>query len=456
MITNSHSPQRSDWLSTSNIVAWLAPTKTTRYTWLEVAVITLGTLWAAAQTSPKDPLWLDSAFPWLWLAPTLIALRYGSMAAFSAAALFFVDWFLLQHNGLIPIDFPGQYFLGGLLLTLMAGEFADVWSARLKQVNEINDYLNQRLVSLTRNHYLLRFSHERLEQDLLTRPVTLRDSLLHLRHLTVDAGEATGNLPAVQELMRILAQTCQLEVASLHQQIHGRITAAPSASLGEASALDVRDPLVIHALQYKELCHVQTSELDGVKSRYLVASPLINSEGQCVGLLVIERMPFLSLNAECLQFISVTLGYYADTISQAPAVRELQRHLPGCPMQFAGELLRLERVYRECRIDSTIVALIFDAGLHHKHLLEEAEQHQQQLEVTWVIQGPGPHILLTLMPLHSTGTIKGYLASIEQRFQAQFGAPNQSKAKIRYRTARISEQPAAELMTGLLESCHVA
>lgn len=440
--------------TSSRLAAWFAPKQTSAWTWFEVGLLTLGTLMIAAWAQPADPLWLKQPFPWLWLMPAVLALRYGCIAALSASAIFFIDWSLLQRNSTEVVAFPGQYFLGGLIFTLVAGEFSDIWSARLKRVREINNYLSQRLESLTRNHYLLRSSHERLEQDLLVKPVTLRDSLLHLRHLTVAARGQPSTLPAVQELMRILTQACQLEVASLHRKINGGFEPRPSASLGNVQPLDMTDPLVKFALAEQKLCHVQSNALQDVHSRYLVVAPLLSASGQCVGLLVIERMPFMSLHAESLQFINVTLGYYADAISAAPAVSTIIEKLPDCPPLFAAELLRLERVRGQCDVDSAIVALVFADSVHQQDLLDEVERQHRQLDIIWIVQNEKQHILFVLMPLSGHAAIKSYLARVETKLCQQFSSTSLSALNVKHRTAYVGAQPAQELLAGLLERCY--
>lgn len=439
----------------SRLAALFAPKQSSKLAWFEVVAITLGALFVAALSSPGNPLLIDRPFPWLWLAPVLLALRYGTLAALGSAAILFLTWAFLESTGSGSGVFPGQYFLGGLILTLVSGEFSDVWSGRLQRVREVNNYLAQRLDSLTRRHYLLKFSHERLEQDMLVKPVTLRDSLLSLRQLTVEAGGGSGALPEAQELMRILAQACQLEVASIHAEVNGRLQALPAASLGDASAIDPRDPLVIYALNRNELCHVQTETLREADSRYLVAAPLLDASGKRMGVLVIERMPFLSLNPESLQFLSVTLGYYADTVSLAPQVLELMRQLPGCPFLFASELLRLQRIRRDSGVESTIVALVFEAVPQQKNLFAEAVRQRRQLDVAWSLQGSGREVLLTLMPLYGSAAVNGYLLRMERRFQELFGTNTLPEAGIQSLSAAVGEQPAEELLKSLLERCHV-
>ncbi|MBX4421619.1 hypothetical protein K4H00_26790, partial [Mycobacterium tuberculosis] len=69
------------------------------------------------------------------------------------------------------------------MLVLIGGQYGDIWGARLSRARTVNGYLNDRLAALTKNHFLLRLSHERLENDLLAKPTTLRDTLTQLRNI---------------------------------------------------------------------------------------------------------------------------------------------------------------------------------------------------------------------------------------------------------------------------------
>ncbi len=435
--------------SPSRLASLLAPKRASRLAWLEVALFTLGGLALALVFQPSNPLLLDQPFPWLWLAPVLLALRYGTLAALAASTLLFLAWLLLDFLGRGSGAFPGQYFLGGLILTLIAGEFSDVWAGRLQRVREVNGYLAQRLESLTRRHYLLKLSHERLEQDMLVKPVTLRDTLRHLRQLTVDGGG--GPLPQAHELMRILGQACQLGVASLHAEVQGRLQLTPAASLGEAEALVLDDPLVAYALARNELSHVQSADFCEADSRYLVVAPVLDASGGRLGLLAVSQIPFMALNAETLQFLSVALGYYADVIAMGPAVRELRRRYPSCPPLFAAELLRLERIRRDTGVNSALVALSFAPSLHQQGLFAEAVRLRRQLDVAWSLQGERQEVLLTLMPLYGHAAVDGYLLRLERRFHEGFGVANLEAGGVRALIKLVGDQPAAQLLEQLLE-----
>src|SRR5262249_30353052 len=157
--------------------------------------------------------------------------------------------------------FPKLHFLGTLILVMVCGEFCSVWQTRLRRLEYVYRQLEGRVSRLTRRHYLLRLSHERLEQDQIGRPITLRSALAEVRPLIAEGGQ--GALPGAPELMRLLVQSCQLEVAALHRAAAGSIEPVAAARVGEPGALRPDDPLLRACLESGELAHVQTGGQNG-------------------------------------------------------------------------------------------------------------------------------------------------------------------------------------------------
>jgi hypothetical protein len=442
-------------LSRRQIAAFLAPKQANRLMLFEIALFTFGTISLGAWSNPNDPFMVDLPFPWLWLAPTLLGLRYGTLAAFGSIGLIAGSWSLwdlLSQNSNL---FPAHFFMGGLILSLIAGEFADVWIVRLKRVREANAYLNERLESLTRRHYLLKLSHERLEQDMLTKPMTLRDSIMHIREIMVTGLQDPSALPHANAVMHLLAQTCQLEVAALYPVNQGKVNKKADASIGTPQELDLDDALLTYALEKNELSHLQTESLQNAESHYLVVAPLIATNQQCLGVLVVERMPFLSLNQETLQFLGVLLGYYADNVKLIPLAMKILRDNPTCPIEFASELLRLERVQRESGLPSSITAFVISDSPHRQDIFAEMVRQRRQMDINWDIRLSDRDIIITMMPLHGDAAVTGYLLRSQKWLKEMFNAPSFSDAKVTPYTALVNERPAADLLNKLLERCLV-
>lgn len=92
----------------------------------------------------------SAEFPWLWIVPAVVALRYGSVIGIVAVLTYFGGWLAFEVLQLITTAFPKSYFLGGLILVLLCGQFSDVWNSRQRRLRAVNAYLDERLNSRPR------------------------------------------------------------------------------------------------------------------------------------------------------------------------------------------------------------------------------------------------------------------------------------------------------------------
>ena len=357
---------------------------------------------------PQDPVWVQAAFPWSWLAPVIVALRYGPLAGLGAACVLAIGWLGLNPGRYDT--FPQVYFLGGLILVMLVGEFSSLWQARTRRAENVQVYLDQRLEHLVRQFYLLRLSHDRLEQELIGRPMSMRDALSTLQSV---GGPDHDAVQGAETLLRLLAQYCQLEAATLYAADDERIEPEPIARLGAGAAIDPHDPLVQQALETRKLCHVSQVLAGQQQTQYLAVAPLLDLGGEIYGLLVINDMPFFSLQDENLQTINLLLGYYTDGLAMKALAEPIQAELPECPASFAFESQRLAHIRDTAQVPSVIVALEFlpraiDAGLPG-----QIQRLKRELDEGWLIQGPNRHVLAMLMPLGDNATAEGYINRLE-------------------------------------------
>ena len=116
---------------------------------LGAVVVSIGILWLFV---PDNPLLLGHGFPWVWLVPLILALRYGTLLGALAALVVLGSWWVFYGQAAAAGGFPRMYFLGGLMLVLIGGQFGDIWGARLSRARTVNGYLNDRLAALTTHH----------------------------------------------------------------------------------------------------------------------------------------------------------------------------------------------------------------------------------------------------------------------------------------------------------------
>jgi hypothetical protein len=423
---------------------------------MEVAVATLAMTGISWFVDPADPLLLRTGFGWVWLVPVVFALRYGTLAGMASALLLLLTWYAsTMHAG--RTSFPGSFFFGGFVLTLLCGQFGDIWIGRQRQARIANDYLAERLSILTKNQFLLRLSHERLEQDVLARPATLRDSLARLRTLALN-DEDDGPLIGAARFLKTAAQACQLETASLFVWNANTVQTTPVASVGEPFTLDLADPLVAEARETLALTHPESRGISGgagaeANTRYRAVAPLLDAGGRHVALLVVERMPFLAMTRDNLQFLLVLGGYYADSVRHAEISRSVLQAFPRCPYDFALDYARLVRLLRDTGVESSLVALVFDASELGVSLHEHVLRLRRSLDAQWPIVTPTQRVVLTLMPLSGESAVAGYLLRIEENLRAQFGTDFES-AGVATHSMRLSADSPIDALHQFLRLCH--
>ena len=412
--------------------------------------------------NPLDPLWTHAAFPWVWFAPIILALRYGPFPGLAGAAVLLVAWFAFAMSGWLIGDFPKINFLGGLIFVMLCGEFSSLWLARTRRAEGIQLYLDQRMEYLTHQYYLLRLSHDRLEQDLIGRPMAMRDALATLQNIIKNdlgaAEAASPQLAAGNDLLRLLAQYCQFEAAVLHAIHDGCVDPVPVASIGlapDAAPMDVADPLIQRAQESGQLSHV-AHELDGLgnPSRYLVVAPLYTFDGEQLGILAVERIPLFALHEEMLQTLNLLLGYYTDGLVTHRLAAPIRAAIPDCPVDFAAELQRLWRVRQESEVGSVIVALEFLPHAQFDDLALQIQRQRRSLDLSWLIETAARKVLITLMPLAGSAAAEGYIVRIEQWVRRQ-GNQTLSEAGIFAHVVPVDEQPPLRVLDQLFEICHV-
>lgn len=401
--THDTLPQKGQF--TNSPLGLLAQTSTSVWIVLsEALLLPLVGLILGFRLNPEDPLWSMGSYPWSWIGPIVVALRYGPLAGLGASGILLLGWFgfnQMNHN-----PFPQVFFLGGLITVMLIGEFSSIWRARTRRAETMQFYLDQRLDHLIRQYYLLRLSHDRLEQELIGRPMSMRDALKTLRDLS-------GSRNDHHALLQLLAQYCQLTVASLHQVNSNQAAPQALATLGEPKTMTSSDPLVTQAIRSRKLCHVAQATVEQTQTQYLVAAPLLDLGGEIYGILVIEEMPFFALQEENLQTINLLLGYYTDGLAIHALAKPIKTQAPDCPTKFAFELQRLWHMQKSTGVHSVIVALEFSKVAIEKDLPEQIQRLKRMLDETWLIQTPNRHLLAFLMPLGDASAAEGFLNRLE-------------------------------------------
>jgi hypothetical protein len=403
---------------------WLIPRYAGAWMWAETVTLTALAMCGAWLADPANPFFINASFPWPWFAPALIALRYGVMPGVVSSALLLAGWYgWTQHEP--EAELPRVYFLAGLLLAMVCGEYSGLWRTRLRRLSELNLYLEDRVERVTKRFYLLRLSHDRLEQDMFARPTTLRDALAGLRRrIAADTSPGRGALPGAQIMLDFLAQTCQLEVAAVYAfKVGWENEYERVAAIGQPSTLRPGDALLMYAQANGTLAHVQANILAQMQpSEHLVIAPIVSGRRQWLGVLAVDRMPFFALNEESMQTLAVLLSAYADGVTAAEQVLPLVSSHPGLPIEFAEELVKLTHIQREFKLSSHILVLEFGEHPERIDMFNQVLRQRRMPDVIWSMEDiQGRSALVNLMPLAGPAAVNGYMLRTELALQETFG-----------------------------------
>lgn len=395
--------------------------------WVEIVALSLGTVALAWWIRPLDPALTLVSFPWLWLVPVLLALRYGVLPGMLGSLVLVANQMLALKLGRLSGEFPINTLFGGGLLVLLCGEFSDVWRDRNQRMEETYLYVTERLSRVTKRHLLLNLSHDRLEQEMLARPGTLRDALVRLRGLCMQESSKSAVLPGAQGVLQLLSQYVNIESGAMYALVPADDSYALGqqvASLGEPVALTPEDELLTLALQQGSLAHIASQETSLPRqTQQLVVAPLVAGDDQLIGVLAVTRMPFFSLTTENLQMMLVLLGYYADNLGSVAGVVDLQRLLPTMPVLFAQELARVMHLYRRVHITSHLVVLRFESS-HGAEMVADFLRIKRGLDLYWQTVDRDTPVLVVLMPFAAAPAKDGFVRRLEDwlvaRFQGDF------------------------------------
>lgn len=420
--------------------------------WIETILITLLFLAGGYWLNGGDIFCRNAQFPWIWFAPLLVALRYGIASGLVSVALICLTSLLLFQQGALSGEFPTTFVLGGILLTLVSGQFSTVWQQRLRRSDQLSSHAAERFEQLSRAYFMVRLSHDRLEQNLISRPVTLRDAMLDLRNLLArhggDLEKETGSA-----LMSILMHYCSLESAALYPaDREGRLQAKPLASCGKGAPFAPDDLLLNSAIESGNTAYQSVNRLgSNESSAYLVAAPLRTSKGDLTGMLLVTEMPFLSLQRETLQIMGILLAYAADHADSAREAKAILALLPDCPIIFAAELIKMVRLRRDLDISSALVSVNLQPDPRLEQICIALERQQRGLDHTWRRNLGWGVQFTTLMPFAGHASTEGYVARLADMLQKQFGR-SLGNDGISVRTAMIAaDDPLTQLVELLVD-----
>ena len=328
-------------------------------------------------------------------------------------------------------QFPRLYFLGGAIVTLIAGEFGSFWRMQVLRMQQSMHFLNDKVERLTRRLYLVKLSHDELEYEMVDRPGTLRESLIELRvlmdrHTRENPLEAAG-LPGAQFMLDFVVQHCRIESAAMYAvRMEPTIELTRVAVAGRMRDPANDDPMVVQALESGYQVHLQNALIENAPHNQLIAAtPLISSEREPFGIVAIGSMPFNALTTDNLQTIAVLIESYADYLRLSLNASEIMLQWPTAQRGLAGEFAWLGRLFNEFGLASRCVVWRVKHSREVEMLSEVLQLHSRgETAWRWPLDSKlqsGIPCVIALIPFSDAAGVRIYKQRIFDSMDRNFG-----------------------------------
>ncbi len=402
---------------------WQARVNPNKSVWsyLEAIVLTAIALGVSFKLNSADPFFFHAAFPWIWFIPVLLALRYGMGPGLLSVCMITLVFVFNQSADALEQNYHRLYLLSGCILTLICAEFSSLWAARVRRAEQAAFYAEHRLNQMAHAYHVISHSHTQLEQSLIAKPVTLRSAVQACIDLLKESNGALSNEHA-KRFIELISFNCNIEECALYLMEQNKLALQPAAKIGDMNTLAVEDPLVLRCLQEGLTSYHAVNELSRQdRSEYLVCAPMQDSQGKVLGLFVIKSMPFLALNDENLQLLSILLGYYANQHGAYLQAQAILKHYPNCPLEFAAQLMQLTTLSRNAGVVSTLTGIYIKSWDKQADFIQALLAQRRGLDLIWVYQADDICIVFVLMPFTAEAALLGYRNRIERWLQESYG-----------------------------------
>ena len=351
--------------------------------------------------NPNDICILNSQVPYILILLTIITLFHGfenGMLGVGIIAL--AMWYFYPSFNYIE-------FLKILIMVLILSEFHYYWTKKIRETEADSQYKNTKLNELSRAFYSLKISHDQLEKNYVTKPMSLRNSLMSIKEMRGD------NQQKFNSFLKLLEKSFNLNIGSIaykDDRNFGYDAFKIIAKSNEAlSNLDLKDQLIEKSIEMKKAIFVSD---DNIKhSQYIAVIPALQQDS-IVGLLLIEKMPFMSFNKENLTSIAILFEYFFNDIRKENVLMQDDRLKSISDDEYRYEYFRLYGLYKLNQIDSTTLVIKVNSELLSLRLYKTIIKLLRSLDMVTLIKHNNVFHVSILFPLADNSVATGFLSRL--------------------------------------------
>ncbi|MBU2768641.1 hypothetical protein HAP94_21350 [Acidithiobacillus ferrivorans] len=382
--------------------------------WIEAIAIPVVGLALSFLWHPQNPLFLDESFPWLWFAPTLVALRYGVTPGLLAVLILMTSlhWIPEPSGEWLPA------FTGLAILTLICGEYSDIWTSRRRRSEARTGILEERLTRLTDDLYVAQISQERLEQNLIYKPISLRSALQELKQNAIISG-GIFNKELGEQFLYLLNQTCGVQSAGIYIKSDHH-TPLEAAKIGNMGPFQPEDSVYISAIERQEsrsLVDFFPTQAEHYLAIYIFED--IQHHQQVI--LAVSDISFFSLDEDNIRVIGVIFRYFCNHNLAIEKSLDIFIKWPDCPDDFALELTNLTELSTQYHVKSKLLVYTLIPDEHSETFSRYLCTLCRGLDIVWQYTTEISVRILFLLPFSGAASIEGHMARVSLEMKERFG-----------------------------------
>lgn len=389
-----------------------------KYSFLETAVLLFGFTFIGYYIDPADPLLLHYEIIFIIATMAIITLFHGISEGILAIFILVVEMHFLY-----PV-FPVEFFLKISLFTLVFGEFHYFWNRKIAQNRSKNAYLRNKLDELTNAFYMLKISHDQLEKNYLFKPMSLRNSIRKLKE------SYSQNNDYFKEFSILLEKSFNVSKSQLCIVNDSKLYSPYDKEY--LNPLDIKDPMIEMVFVKKSPMYVSSQEMQN-NSKYLAVIPAV-SANKVKGVLLIEKMPFLSFNKDTLITISVIISYFLDEVEKWNFIESSKNENCLIQDEYIIERGRLYKLYNDYKVESTILVIKTKDELLSHLILEAIYKTLRSLDIVSNNKSNDYEVITILFPFADQASANGFLTRLFKLIKLKI-----DDEKVEYSYFNISE-----------------
>ncbi len=320
---------------------------------------------------PEDPGFLTVAPHPFWVVVLAIAARYGALPGYAAgvaSAAVYLALAVWQAGSFAEADLLSARVLAEPVLFLLVGaSLGELREARKREHLRLArryDELEENVRDLAQRYLASMELSRELERRIVTQTATV--TTLYGAAKALEGLEVEELEPAVLELV---ASFIEADACSLYLRREGRFVLAASlpARSGRPEELDTSRGLPAVVMAGKRAATVreivaEVSPMEFRRQRILMAAPLLSEDREVMGLLVVEKMPFLRFTPTAVRLFALLADWASSAFQRALRFRQtrdrnIEDELTGA-YSYAYTTKRIEEEFLRARRYGLPLALL--------------------------------------------------------------------------------------------------